>query len=95
MADAYQLELVTTNGQRKYLNLDERRALLRQASKADTETRAFLRVLLYTGARVTEALAINEASFITEGGITMAESRTGSNSLPNWSIRLQPPWSKI
>lgn len=50
--------LFNTDGTRKYLTAEERRAFLDAASKADREVRTFCGVLAYTGCRISEALAL-------------------------------------
>jgi integrase/recombinase XerD len=50
--------LFNTDGTRKYLTAEERRAFLDAASKADREVRTFCGLLAYTGCRISEALAL-------------------------------------
>jgi integrase/recombinase XerD len=50
--------LFNTDGTRKYLTAEERRAFLDAASKADREVRTFCGLLVYTGCRISEALAL-------------------------------------
>ena len=54
----YGLTLFDVLGQRKYISLSERSRFLTQCKKADWETRLFCLVLLYTGCRISEALAL-------------------------------------
>lgn len=46
------------NGQRKYLTDSELKSFLHAAERADREVRTFCAVLLYTGCRISEALAL-------------------------------------
>ena len=50
--------LFTTHGQRKYLNAREARRLLDAAADADDVERLFCELLHYSGARISEALAL-------------------------------------
>jgi len=51
-------ELCDKQGRRKYFTSDERVAFLEASSKAAREVRSFCGVLLYTGCRISEALAL-------------------------------------
>lgn len=50
--------LFTQHGQRKYLCKDERTRFRRAANRADKPTRLLAMLLLYTGCRISEALAV-------------------------------------
>ena len=54
-ADAF--HLYDADGSRKYLNQDERGRFLRAAHDAPMQRSLFLRLLAWTGARVSEVLA--------------------------------------
>ena len=52
-------ELLTSDGQRKYLTQDEQERFLAAASQLDSaEVRTFCMTLAYTGCRISEALAL-------------------------------------
>jgi integrase/recombinase XerD len=51
--------LFNTDGTRKYLTAEERRAFLEAASRADREVRTFCSLLAYTGCRISEGLALS------------------------------------
>jgi len=61
--------LYATDGGRKYLNLDERRRALTAMMTLDPRKALFALTLAWTGARVSEVLALTPASFQTERGI--------------------------
>lgn len=50
--------LFDQNGNRKYLTSDERRAFIKAAGRASPEVMTFCLTLTYTGARLSEALAL-------------------------------------
>lgn len=52
------MKLLDKHGQRKYLNLEERKAFKNAADKQKREVRTFCLVLYYTGCRISEALAL-------------------------------------
>src|SRR5450432_2747651 len=52
------LNLYDRQGQRKYLTAGERDAFLKAAEDATREVRTFCGTLLYTGCRISEALAL-------------------------------------
>jgi integrase/recombinase XerD len=56
-------------GERKYLNRDERSRFLRAAEELEAERSLFALVLAWTGARVSEILALTPASFQIDTGI--------------------------
>jgi integrase/recombinase XerD len=51
-------QLVDGQGRRKYFTADERKAFLSASVNAPPEVRSFCGVLLYTGCRISEALAL-------------------------------------
>ena len=54
--------LYTAEGQRRYLNQDERERFKRTAAHAPAEVESLCLTLLYTGCRVSEALALTRRS---------------------------------
>lgn len=60
--------LFDAHGQRKYLSAGERQRFLMAAERAELRTRAFCRILAYTGCRISEALAITPRSVDAECG---------------------------
>lgn len=56
------MQIVDATGQRLYITDDERQALLAVAAKADRDVRAFCKVMVYTGCRISEALALSAKS---------------------------------
>ena len=58
--------LYAADGGRKYLNLDERRRALTAMESLDPDEALFARTLAWTGARVSEVLALTPASFQIE-----------------------------
>jgi site-specific recombinase XerD len=56
-------------GERKYLNRDERGRVLAAAEKLDTERSLFCLVLAWSGARVSEVLALTPQSFQLDSGV--------------------------
>lgn len=55
------MNLFDKKGQRKYLNVAERKAFLKAAETQPREVRTFYLVLYYTGCRISEALATTPA----------------------------------
>jgi integrase/recombinase XerD len=51
-------QLCDKQGRRKYFTDEERKAFLEASTKASREVRTFCHVLLYTGCRISEALAL-------------------------------------
>lgn len=66
--------LFDPNGHRKYLTLRERQAFLEAALAASPETDTFCTVLAYTGARISEILALTPERIDTEAGVIILES---------------------
>ena len=62
------------DGNRKYLTIGERRAFLRAAGQASVDVRAFCIVLAYTGARLSEALALTPSRIDLSAQIVVIES---------------------
>jgi integrase/recombinase XerD len=59
-------QVLDANGRRKYLNAGERDRFLIAADRLSLRNRAFCRVLVFTGCRISEALALTVNSFDTE-----------------------------
>jgi integrase/recombinase XerD len=75
MRESFQrLSLFGPSGSRKYLNTAERSRFLRAAHHAQSEVRPFCLVLRWTGARISEILALTPASFDVESGGVSIES---------------------
>jgi integrase len=55
--------LYDQEGNRKYLTREERRAFMDAAGRVTPEVRAFCMILAYTGARISEVLALTPARF--------------------------------
>jgi integrase/recombinase XerD len=63
------MSLFSSTGGRKYLNAAERRRFLKAARLADPATGLFCLVLGWSGARISEVLALTPASIDTESGV--------------------------
>jgi integrase/recombinase XerD len=61
-------------GGRKYLNAAERRRFIKAASHAEPNTRLFCFVLGWSGARISEVLALTPASIDIESGVANIET---------------------
>jgi integrase len=62
------------DGRRKYLTQEERAAFLKAVLLLPDEPRLFCSVLAYTGARISEALALTPSQIDFEGGLVVFES---------------------
>ena len=62
------------SGNRKYLTAAERRAFLRAVQQMPPEVQTFCRVLAYTGARVSEVLALTPGRIDISAGLVVLES---------------------
>lgn len=75
------MDLFDPQGRRLYLTAKEREAFLAAAKDADRYVRTFCSVLHFTGCRISEALALNPASFDYAGKAiifeTLKKRRTG------------------
>ena len=73
--------LVDPQGRRLYLTAEERAAFIEAANNAEREVRTFCLVLVYTGCRISEALALTPKSFDFSGRSivleTLKKRRTG------------------
>lgn len=56
------MSIYSPSGERKYINADERRRFLEVARGSDPLTRSLCLTLVYTGCRLSEALALSPAS---------------------------------
>lgn len=65
--------LYDRNGQRKYLTVSERRLWLGAVKTMPTRPRLFLETLAYSGARVSEVLALLPTSFDESEGVVIIE----------------------
>jgi integrase len=66
------LNLFGPSGNRKYLNAAERQRFLDAAQRARPKVRLFCLTLLWSGARISETLALTAASFdIESGGVSI------------------------
>jgi len=68
------MSLYGPSGGRKYLNAAERRRFIHAARRAETATRLFGLVLAWSGARISEALAVTPAVIDIEGGVVSIET---------------------
>jgi len=68
-ANAAATALYAPDGRRKYLNLAERRRILAAANSAQRSEALFVETMAWTGARISEVLALTPASFQIERGI--------------------------
>lgn len=69
-----QSSLYDPQGQRKYLNRQEREAFRLAAAKAPRQVRTFCHTLLYTGCRISEALQLTAESIDFQAGVIVFES---------------------
>lgn len=68
------MKLLDHQGQRKYLNASEREAFKNAAEQSTGEVRTFCHTLLYTGCRISEALALTVDRVDFKGGVVTFES---------------------
>ncbi len=68
------MSLYNSTGGRKYLNAAERRRFLKAAHNADPVTRLFCLVLGWSGARISEILALTPASIDIESGTVSVQT---------------------
>src|SRR5271154_132452 len=66
--------LFDQEGKRKYLTVSERNAFLAAAAREPSDTRTFCRVLAYTGARISEILALTPRQIDGTAGLVIIES---------------------
>lgn len=68
-ANAATASLYAPDGRRKYLNLAERRRILAAADAAQESEALFVETMAWTGARISEVLAMTPASLQIERGV--------------------------
>jgi integrase/recombinase XerD len=68
------LSLFGRSGNRKYLNAAERLRFVQAASRAPAKVRLFCLTLRWSGARISEVLALTAASIDIESGVASIES---------------------
>jgi integrase/recombinase XerD len=74
-SDASSLSLIyDRSGNRKYLTASERRIFLDAVEKMPPDLRTFCRVLSYTGARISEVLALTPSRIDTVARLVIVES---------------------
>lgn len=66
--------LYDQSGKRKYLTIDERRAFLEVAVSSQPEIHTFCATLAYTGARISEVLALTPYRIDYSGSLIVIES---------------------
>ena len=66
--------LFDQQGKRKYLTVSERNAFLAAAALQSADTRTFCRVLAYSGARISEILALTPRQIDHAAGVLIIES---------------------
>jgi site-specific recombinase XerD len=71
---AQEFSLYGPNGARKYLNRDERQRVLAVMAELPPERALFALTLAWTGARVSEVLALTASSFQIERGIVAVQT---------------------
>jgi integrase/recombinase XerD len=73
-ARTQEFSLYSPTGARKYLNRDERLRALAEMAKLPTDRALFCLTLAWTGARVSEVLALTPSSFQIERGIVAIQT---------------------
>ena len=68
------MSLHGSTGGRKYLNAAERRRFMKAAAGAEPNTRLFCLVLGWSGARISEVLALTPAAIDIESGVASIET---------------------
>jgi integrase len=68
-AEAQALSLYAADGARKYLNRAERQRVLDAAAELPVDQALFVLTLAWTGARVSEVLALTRSSFQVDAGV--------------------------
>jgi integrase len=83
---AAEVGLYSPKRERKYVNREERSRFLRTAEQFDADRCLFVLVLAWTGARVSEILALTPASFQVETGVvvitTLKRRKLGVREVP-------------
>ena len=70
------MSLYASTGARKYLNAAERRRFIEAAQRASPEVRLFCLMLLWSGGRISEVLALTPAAIDFESGVASIGGRT-------------------
>ena len=84
MPRSYVIEsLETDDGERKYLDLDERRAFHAATLTADVQTRAFAQVMLIAGPRISEALLLRRCDVLYQRASPALRLRTLKRKNPD------------
>ena len=65
--------IYNSTGERKYLNSGETRLLLQAAARTDIATHSFVRFIVETGCRISEALAMRMMQIDLDNGIAVVE----------------------
>ena len=73
-ARTQEFSLYSPTGARKYLNRDERLRVLSEMAKLPTDRALFCLTLAWTGARVSEVLALTASSFQVERGVVAIQT---------------------
>jgi integrase/recombinase XerD len=68
------MQIVNEKGERLYFTDEQRKALLAVADKAPREVRTFCNVLVYSGCRISEALALTVKSVDLSAKVVVIES---------------------
>lgn len=68
------VSLYTADGDRKYVSVAERAALLSQLAGMPWDRRLFILTLMWTGARVSEVLALTPASFDVQAAVVAVDT---------------------
>lgn len=68
------MQLFNQKGERLYFTDEDRKAFLKAAAKAPREVRSFCSVILYTGCRISEALALTPKSIDFSAKVIVFES---------------------
>ena len=92
-AQAQAFSLYAADGARKYLNRAERQRVLAAVEQLPADRALFALTLAWTGARVSEVLALTPSSFQTEGGVVAAapSAAQASESTRQRIVREGPP----
>lgn len=73
-AEGNAVSLFDLQGKRKYLTPAERRSFIRAAERMPPDARTFLLTLAFTGARISEVLALTPAHIDRADGVVIIES---------------------
>jgi integrase/recombinase XerD len=84
-------ELFTSDGKRKYLTALERQDFLREAEKGSRELRTFCSVLVHTGCRISEALALTAENIDMSSGVIVFESLKKRKKGVYRAVPIPPP----